>query len=157
MLQDMYKGQDVAGLKVKTGIGGRADNNGSGGEHVGERSGRISMRLFRSLFEDVPITRTPDTTGFGRFEERALDVTSVLMGAMLESLYGEEEEAQEINEDEVGGDGAKAVASWRRILSMCDDVLSSQPPPPLVLMRDRKGNLPLHIVCSDPVGALVIP
>ena len=157
MLQDMYKGQDVAGLKVKTGKGARADNNGSGGEHVGERSGRISMRLFRSLFEDVPISRTPDTTGFGRFEERALDVTSVLMGAMLESLYGEEEEAQENNEDEVGGDGAKAVASWRRILSMCDDVLSSQPPPPLVLMRDRKGNLPLHIVCSDPVGALVIP
>ena len=150
----MYKGQDVAGLKVKTGNGGRADNNGSGGEHVGERSGRISMRLFRSLFEDVPITRLPDMTGFGRFEERALDVTSVLMGAMLESLYGEEEEA---NEDEVGGDGAKAVAVWRRILSMCDDVLSSQPPPPLVLMRDRKGNLPLHIVCSDPGGALVIP
>jgi hypothetical protein len=100
--------------------------------------GRLALGVLRALF-DISNARSNHVSSMGLDE--------MLKFASLEHQYGvgEGKLVKEESDGEV----------QNRIISLCERIIAAHPPSPAVLVQDRKGDLPLHILCSDPQGVQV--
>jgi hypothetical protein len=118
-------GKDVQGAVVVGEI------QGGGTEVDRDIQTRIALGVLSVLF-DISIARLNHVTYMGLDE--------MLQFASLQHQYG-------VGEGKYG-DG-------NRIISLCERIIAEHPTSPAVFVRDRKGDLPLHILCSDPQGVQV--
>jgi hypothetical protein len=150
--------QRGGGLRVEAALEEEADDLvGQPDEtRLTERCGaRLAYRLIRAMLE---LERTALGVDGPVFASRYCAPSLVLLGAYLEHAYGQDDKFSSYSKSDkileggqVAGDGHGSdalIMSCERAAALCSCVMAAKPPFPAVLRPDRRGNLPLHILCD---------